>query len=99
MNFNTDGHNERTIYILNGNNKNKANGNFDNSFAKMKSEERRGLVQTTDSSESIKPIEETRGHIENFVVQNNHISNFGKKMPNDNYVSRALNNNKFKKVS
>ena len=96
-----DGFNNRKIYVMNANNKrfnNGKSGKFDNSLAKMNSE-RRGLVQTTDSSETIKPIEDVRGSRENFIIQNNHISNFGKKMPTDNYVSKALNNNKFKKVS
>ena len=95
-----DGFNNRKIFVMNANNErfNNKSGNFDNSLAKMNSE-RRGLVQTTNSSETIKPIEEVRGSRENFIIQNNHINNFGKKPNQDNYVTRALDNNKFKKVS
>lgn len=96
-----DGFNNRKLYVMNANNSrfnNNKSGKFDNSLAKMNSE-RRNLVQTADSSSTLKPIEDVRGNRENFVIQNNHISNFGKKVPDNNYVSRALNNNRFKKVS
>ena len=97
-----DGFNERNFYVRKSTDinrlKSKGPSKFDNSLAKMNSE-RRGLVQTTDSSEPLKPIEDVRGSRENFIIQNNHISNFGKKVPDNNYVSRALNNNKFKKIS
>ena len=96
-----DGFNNRKIYIMNANNQrfnNNATGNFDNSLAKMNSK-RNDLVQTANSSNTLKPIEAVRGSRENFVIQNNHISNFGKKVPSNNYVSRALDNSRFKKAS
>ena len=95
-----DGFNNRKIFVMNANNErfNNKSGNFDNSLAKMNSE-RRGLVQTTNSSEPLKPIEEVRGNKENFIIRNNNMNNFGKKPNKDNYVSRALNNNNYKKVS
>lgn len=97
-----DGFNNRKLYVMNSNDRSTISrngaGNFDNSLAKMNSE-RRGLVQTTNSSVPLKPIEEVKGNKENFIIRNNHINNFGKKPNKDNYVSRALNNNMFKKAS
>ena len=77
----------------------KKNGpsNFDNSFAKRRSEERRGLVQTTDSSMNVKPLEEVRGTRDNFVVQNSHVNNFNRPTNQNSRVIDALNNNRFKR--
>ena len=55
------------------------------------------LVQTSHSSEVIKPLEETRGTRDNFVVQSSHISNFNRPVNQNNPVSRAMANNKFKR--
>lgn len=96
MSYNIDGYNERNNFIRNSNDMNNLRksgpSNFDNSFAKMRSEERRNLVQTTDSSESIKPLEETRGTKDNFIVRNSHINNFNKPANQNNRVIDALNN-------
>ena len=63
MKFNIDGFNERTNYIRNSNNISKLRkmgpSNFDNSFAKMRTEERRGLVQTTNQ-DKVEVVQEVR---------------------------------------
>lgn len=77
-----DGFNERNFYIRKSNDinrlKSKGPSKFDNSLAKMNSE-RRGLVTTADSSAIIKPIEDTKGIRENFVVQNSHLNDLNRK--------------------
>ena len=83
MNYNTDGFETRRMVVMNGNN--KPDGNFDNSFAKMRTEERRNLVTTTDSNIDTKPLEETRGTRDNFVVRNSQIDN----------LHRMMNQNRF----
>lgn len=100
MNYNTDGFNERTNYIHNSNDMNrlKKNGpsNFDNSFAQMRVEERRNLVETTNNDEVI--IEkEVRGNKENFIIRNNNMNRVNSKPIVNNPVSAALNRNMFKR--
>ena len=100
MNFNTDGFNERTTYIRNSNDinnlQNNGPSNFDNSFAKMRSEERRDLVTTTDQ-DKVFVEEEVRGNKENFLLRNNNMRNFNSKPNMNNPVSNALNRNMFKR--
>ena len=100
MNYNTDGFNERSIYIHNSNDMNRIreNGpsNIDNSMAKMRVEENRPDVETVDTDKSIY-IEETRGDRENFILRNNNINNFNRQVSQNNPVSRAMHNNMFKK--
>lgn len=102
MNYN-DGHNERSTYLMNNRDLNNLhkNGpsNFDNSFAKMRTEERKNLVQTTDSNTNAMRVEETRGNIDNFVVRNSHMNNLNKPLNQNNPVQRAMNNNMFKKAN
>ena len=100
MNYNTDGFNERTNYIHNSNDMNrlKKNGpsNFDNSFAQMRTEERRNLVETTNNDEVI--IEkEVRVNKENFIIRNNNMNRVNAKPNNNNPVNNALNRNMFKR--
>ena len=56
MSYNTDGFNERSNFIHNSNDMNKLqkNGpsNFDNSFAQMRMEERRNLVETVNNNKA-----------------------------------------------
>ncbi len=103
MSYNIDGYNERNNFIRNSNDMNNLRksgpSNFDNSFAKMRSEERRNLVQTTDSNTNAMRVEETRGNIDNFVVRNSHMNNLNRPLNQNNPVQRAMNNNMFKKVN
>lgn len=98
MNLN-DGFNERNTFIRRSNDMNKLRKNgpskFDNSFAKMRTEERRGIVKTTNSNMCIKPLEDVRGVKDNFVVQNSHINNFNRSVNKNNRVTNALNRNRF----
>lgn len=100
MNYNTDGFSDRTLYVRQAVDRNKLNSNgpsnFDNSFAKMKSEERKHIVETVNTDKNIH-IEEVHGNRENFVIRNNNLNNFNKKVNPDNPVQRALNNNMFKR--
>ena len=96
MAFNIDGFNERTTYIRNSNNIRQKHNNFDNSFAKMRSEERRNLVQTTNT-DNVQIPEEMRGNRENFIVRNNAINNVNRKPIPGNPVMNAMNRNMFKK--
>ena len=100
MSFNTDGFNERTNYIHNSNdlNKLKSNGtsNFDNSFAKMRSEERRNIVETTNQ-DKVLVTEEVRGNKDKFILRNNNMRQANVRSTMDNPVSNALNRNMFKK--
>lgn len=97
MNYNTDGFNERNIYIHNSNDKNKvSNVNFNNSFAKMRSEEHKSDIKTVNK-DKIEYISETKGTIDNFVLRNNNMRNVNR-MPNQNNpVYNALNKNMFRK--
>ena len=99
MNFNTDGFNERTNYIHNANDINKLKNNpnnFDNSFAKMRTEERKNLVETVNN-DNIKVPEEVRGNKDGFIIVNNNILNVNSKPNQNNPVSNALNRNILKK--
>lgn len=100
MNYNTDGFNERTNYIHNSNDLNrlKSNGagNFDNSFAQMKAEERKNLVETTNQDQIIVP-EEAKGNKENFLLRNNNMNRINARTNMNNPVSDALNRNMFKR--
>ena len=100
MKFNTDGFNERTNYIHNSNDLNRLrkNGpsNFDNSFAQMRSEERKNLVETTNQDRVI-VTEEVRGNKDNFLLRNNNMRQANVKPTSNNPVSNALNRNMFKK--
>ena len=95
MNYNTDGFNERMNYIKNSNNNRMKSNEFDNSFAKMRSEERRNIVETTNQ-DKIQVPEEVRGSKDNFVLRNNAMNNVNHKQVPNNPVSNALNRNSFK---
>ena len=100
MNYNTDGFNERTNYIHNSNDINKLNSsgtsNFDNSFAQMRIDERRNLVETTNQDKVV-VTEEVRGNRDNFLLRNNNMRQANVKPTMNNPVSNALNRNMFKK--
>lgn len=100
MKFNIDGFNERTNYIRNSNNMSKLrkNGpsNFDNSFAKMRIEERRNLVETTNH-DKVEVLKEVRGNKDNFLLRNNNMRQANSKPTMNNPVSNALNKNMFKR--
>ena len=99
MNFNTDGFNERNNYIHNSNDRNRlakmGPSNIDNSFGKMRSEERRNLVETTNT-DTVITTEEVRGSRENFLLRNNNMRNANARPTMNNPVSNALNRNMFK---
>ena len=95
MSYNIDGFNERMNYIQNSNNIRRKHNNFDNSFAKMRSEERRNIVETTNTDRS-NFIENVRGSKDNFVLRNNAINNVNHKQALNNPVQNALNRNMFK---
>lgn len=100
MAFKIDGFNERFNYIQNANglNKLKKNGpsNVDSSFAKMKSEERKNIVETVNH-DMTNYQNQTIGNRDNFVVRNNAISNANKKPMPNNPIMQAMNKNMFKK--
>jgi len=99
MNFNTDGFNERTNYIHNSNDMNRLKNNpnkFDNSFAKMRTDERRNLVTTTNQDQVL-VTEEARGNKDNFLIRNNNMNRVNAKPNMNNPVSNALNRNMFKR--
>ena len=100
MNFNTDGFNERTNYIHNSNDlnrlKNNGPSNFDNSFAQMRTEERKNLVETTNQDQ-VFIEEEVRGNKENFLIRNNNMNRVNAKPTMNDPISNALNRNMFKR--
>ena len=98
MKFN-DGFNERMNYIHNSNDLNRVKNNpnnFDNSFAKMRTDERRNLVTTTNQDQVI-VTEEVRGNKDNFLIRNNNMNRMNSKPNMNNPVSDALNRNMFKR--
>lgn len=98
MAFSNDGFNERNIYIHNSNDMNKLNSNgpsnFDNSFAKMRSEERRDLVETTNKDQTIL-VDEVTGNKDNFLLRNNAMNNANTIPKENNAINRAMMGNKF----
>lgn len=100
MRFNNDGFNERTTYIRNSNDLNKLRKNginhLDNSFAQMRTEERRNLVETTNQDQVI-VTEEARGNKDNFLIRNNNMNKVNSKPNMDNPVSNVLNRNMFRR--
>ena len=98
MNYNTDGFNERTIYIHNSNDANNLAKNgpsdFDNSFAKMRTEGRKNIVETVNT-DKIFAKEEVRGSKDKFVLRNNAMNNFDHQTNPDNPISQAMNRNMF----
>lgn len=98
-NYNTDGFNERSVYIHNSNDMNKLKNNstnFDNSFAKMRSEERKNEVETTND-DSVDINKEVRGNKDSFIVRNKNMMNANCNVNPNNPVQNALNRNMFKK--
>lgn len=100
MKYNTDGFNERMNYILNSNDQNKlaksGPSNVDNSFAKMRVDERKRLVETTNTDKTI-IVDEHRGNKDSFIIRNNNINKVNQAFNKDNPVARALNKNMFKR--
>ena len=99
MKFNNDGFNERMNYIHNSNGINRVKSNpnhFDNSFAKMRTDERRNMVTTTNQDQVI-VTEQVRGNKDNFLIRNNNMNRINAKPNMNNPVSNALNRNMFKR--
>ena len=96
MSFKIDGFNERMNYIKNSNNVRNKPNRFDNSFGKMRSEERKGLVETANNDQ-VFVAEEAKGNKDNFIIRNNAINNANHKPSSNNPVRNALNRNMFKK--
>ena len=100
MNFNTDGFNERTNYIHNANDANRLSkmgpSNLDSSFARMKVDENKPDIKTSDIEKTILE-EEVRGARDNFVLRNNNMMNANVKATTNNPVATAMNRNMFKK--
>ena len=98
MKFN-DGFNERMNYIHNSNDMNRLKNNpnkCDNSFAKMRTDERRNLVTTTNQDQVL-VTEEARGNKDNFLIRNNNMNRVNAKPNMNNPVIDALNRNMFKR--
>ena len=100
MKYNTDGFNERNIYIHNQNDKNMLNktgvSNIDNSFAKMKINENKPDIKTVNSDKQFIK-EEAKGNKENFVLRNYNMMNANARVNPNNPVSNAMNKNLFNK--
>ena len=100
MNYNTDGFNDRTIYIHNSNDKNRLHtsgpSNVDSSFAQMKVSENKPDINTVDTDKKIE-VEEVKGSRENFVLRNHNMMNVNSRVNPNNPVSNAMNRNMFKK--
>lgn len=100
MRLNNDGFNERTTYIRNSNDLNRLRKNnmnhLDNSFAQMRVEERRNIVETTNQDQ-VFIKQEARGNKDNFLIRNNNMNRVNSKPSNNNPVSNALNRNMFKR--
>ena len=96
MAFKIDGFNERMNYIKNSNNIREKKSNFDNSFAKMRSEERKNIV-TTSNLDNSSNYYQVKGNKENFVIRNNALNNVNHKNLERDPVREALNKNIFKK--
>jgi len=100
MNFNTDGFNERSIYIHNSNDRNRLSqtgpSNMDSSFAQMKINENKPDVET-ENTDTLIFKEEVRGARENFILRNHNMMNANSKPTSNNPVSNAMNRNMFKK--
>lgn len=79
MNYNTDGFNERSIYIHNSNDMNKLTKNgptkIDNSFVKMKVEENKANVKN-EKDDYVEVTKEVRGNVDNFVLRNQAMKNY-----------------------
>ena len=100
MNYNTDGFNNRSVYINNANDANRLRKsgpiNSDSSVAQMRINENKPDIKTVNTDKTILK-EEVRGSRENFILRNNNINNVNRPINANNPVSNALNRNKFKK--
>ena len=87
MNFNTDGFNERTIYIKNANDLNRVkqmnSKRLDNSIIKMRINENKPNIRSSNNKTILS--QEAKGKRENFVFRNYNINNV-------NRQSKDLNN-------
>ena len=99
MNYNTDGFNNRSIYIHNSNDKNRLNGmssSYDNSLAKMRIDENKPNIETINHDKVI-VYQETRGNKDNFILRNKIMSNANSRINSNNPVADAMSRNMFKK--
>ena len=92
-----DGFDERKVFINNAVDKNKINSKefkpLDNSFAKMKVSEN-GVDVKTSERNNVKPVEDTRGSKENFVIRNYNFDHANRPIATNsltNSISSALN--------
>ena len=93
--YNSDGFNERTIYIKNSVDKRTNLKKVDSSFVKMRVEENKPDVKTVEHNNIVNP-EEARGSKDNFVVRNYKINSVNRE-PESNSVSEAINRARLKK--
>ena len=100
MSYNTDGFNNRMVYINNANDVNsiQRNGpsNSDSSVAQMRIAENKPNVQTVNNDKSIEKIE-ARGAKDNFVLRNHNMMNANRTINANNPVNNAMNKNIFKR--
>lgn len=100
MNYNTDGFNDRSMYIHNSNDRNNIakNGpsNIDSSVVQMRMDENKPDIKTVNTDKSIY-VEEVRGSKENFVLRNHNMMNANTRVNPNNPVNNAMNRNMFKK--
>lgn len=99
MKYNTDGFNDRSVYIHNCNDKNKLSGmssSYDNSLAKMRIDENKPEIDTVNHDKTI-VYEEVKGSKNNFVLRNNNMLNANLRRNPNNPVANAMNKNIFKR--
>ncbi len=98
MNYNTDGFNERSIYIHNSNDRNNLKKSYsDTSFAQMKIQENKSDITTVNHDKNIVLNDDVRGSMENFVLRTSKMRNLNTELRVNNPVREALNKNMFKK--
>lgn len=95
MNYNTDGFNERSIYIHNANDKNKLgnnNSNNNNSLVQMKINENKTDIKTVNN-DKIFYSSEVKGNKDNFIVRNTNMNNSNPMAKNNNFKNNNMLNN------
>jgi len=99
MNYNTDGFNDRSVYIHNSNDMNRLSktgpSNIDSSVVQMRVNENKPDIKTVETDQTIL-TEEARGNKDNFVLRNNNMMNANTRVNSNNPVNNAMNRNKFK---
>jgi hypothetical protein len=102
MSYNSDGFNNRMVYINNANDVNRINrngpSNSDSSVAQMRIAENKPDIQTVNFDKKEEKVE-ARGSRENFILRNNNMMNINKRVNPNNPVNNAMNRNIFKKFN